>query len=740
MSAYIRRLLGMIKVEESSTKITISGLHSKLLQADLLNHWNTGKISINILTDIRGSSFSFYKFYALEVLYIFSTLIKSERNVRSQRRFLLEAIRQLREVTWLKSLTEPTVNRLDDRYLSNLVFSPLEHQAKFYKHYDEYTQRMQLNGYFLGAAPGLGKTKMGITLFGMLGLKVKIYIVPNNSIEEVWRSSISGGEIIKKEKAPEAWYSSDNKDPEIGKEFYILHYEYLGKFLDFVNNNLKYFKGAGVCIDEASNFNLAHSKTSQRSDNLIELCQLIKSPHVLWMDGTPFRAAGSEAIPFIKTTDPFFTRFVEEGFKKIFGKSATRALDILAHRIGLVLFEVDKSTIVTTDLVVHDWDVELKDGEKYTLKAIRIEMAEYARDRSYYYKQYGPEMVARYHSTIEWFKVNCKTVRGYADLDKYIYCAKALNKARDYRHVREEMLFCNEYEDTVISPNLPNDKKKLFASDKSVYKYVRLKIQGEILGRIVMRARIECNRDLVDGLDHIKPRPDDSGKPHKHAARSDIELMNSMEAKTIIFTSYVEVADKAFDRYTKLGYSPIVVYGETNKDLSSIMDKFRDDPEINPLIATFKSLSTAVPVISANGVFFLNQPERDRTRVQAISRAHRLGQKHTVRVNNFFLYTNGQENISVRSLDIITWSKEQVDLILGKTSIDITSSTESYYEPAKDFSIEELDKIAQESLAGDTEALNEYMKGRELFESTPTKDSNSPVYSNERKSSVLSSW
>ncbi len=739
MTPYLRRMMGMIKVENVGSKISISGLHSHLLLKDLLNHWHTSKIGSNILTDVRGSSFAFHKFYAIEILYIFETLLKSERNVFIQRRFLIECIRQLKENTWLSSLEAPVTNRLNLSYLNQLIFRPLDHQMEFFQMYDELTQRMQINGYFLGSAPGTGKTYMSVALLGMMGMKVKIMIVPPNAMDDPWTKSLRRGGLFKKD--PTSWFSTDKEPPQTGCEFYVVHYDYLGKFLEFVKNNLKFFQGAGVAIDEASNFNLANQHMSQRSTYLVEMCQLINSPHVLWMDGTPFRAAGTEAIPFIKTVDPLFNRYVEEGFRKIFGRSATRALDILANRIGHILYLVEKTDIVKTEVQYRNWDVKVKDGEKYTLKAIRIEMGEYARDRSIYYRDHGKEMVMRYHSTIQWFKDNCTTVRRYSELDSYIFQAKTLAAARDYRHVRDEMLFCNKYENEVIIPALPADMRKTFKSDKSVYKYVRLKIQGEVLGRIVMGARIQCNRDMVDGLDTITPRLEKGEKKPENMARSDLELINSMEAKTIIFTSYVEVADRAFDRYTKLGMKPLVVYGDTNKDLAGIMAKFKAEPEYNPLIATYMSLSTAVPITEANGILFLNQPDRQRTYDQALSRAWRLDQKYTVRANNFFLDTGGQENISLRSLDIITWSKEQVDLILGHTTIDITS-LESYEGSKDELSVEDLDMIAIESIADDPELLEQYLEGRGLFTGTATDEVSQvtePATENKRKS-ILSMW
>jgi type I site-specific restriction-modification system R (restriction) subunit len=61
----------------------------------------------------------------------------------------------------------------------------------------------------------------------------------------------------------------------------------------------------------------------------------------------------------------------------------------------------------------------------------------------------------------------------------------------------------------------------------------------------------------------------------------------------------------------------------------------------------------------------LNAPFRDYELNQAIARVDRIGQPNPVTVVHCYLDTGDVPNISTRSKDILEWSKEQVQQIMG---------------------------------------------------------------------------
>jgi superfamily II DNA/RNA helicase len=213
--------------------------------------------------------------------------------------------------------------------------------------------------------------------------------------------------------------------------------------------------------------------------------------------------------------------------------------------------------------------------------------------------------------------------------------------------MREETQFCNRYELEQIAPYLPTKAMRdAFKNARSVVKYVNLKIQGEALGRVLGTKRVACHVDMINHIGLEK-------------------LVQQSIKKTLIFTSYVEVVDRIADYFKKRDYPVLTAHGKTGELVKTTVDRFQTDFNANPLVATFKSLSTAVPLIEANTVVNINAPFRHYEYEQAISRVDRLGQDTPVEIINVHLDTDDRPNISTRSKDILEWSKEQVAILMG---------------------------------------------------------------------------
>jgi SNF2 family DNA or RNA helicase len=401
---------------------------------------------------------------------------------------------------------------------------------------------------------------------------------------------------------------------------------------------------------------------SLRTQLFIQLCtESLKSKNVLWMSGTPIKAIGKEVIPLLKTIDPWFDSNAEERFLAIFGKSSAKGLDILANRLGYLVHRVTKANVVTNIVEREEIKVMVPNGKQYTLAAVSEEMREFVMDRMEYYRINFKMYESQYeHGLRLWEKHighDRKAQERYAIYKRYV---TLIRTQYDPETMKEESKFCNRYEKEIISI-LSQPVKDQFRNAKSVVKYYKLKVQGEALGRILGKRRMQCNLAIADNT----------------TFETEID---SARKKTVIFTSYVEVVDLIHNKLTDAGYKPLRVYGLTNKDLPNIISTFEKDQDANPLIATFQSLSTAVPLTMASTAFMMNSPFRVGELEQTEARLDRVNQDGPVKFLSTLLNTNGEPNLSTRSNDILEWSRDQVAAIMG-APVAGELTVESFIEP-----------------------------------------------------------
>ena len=657
MYANFSRLLGVISVKETRTHIIAGGIPGLRFTKDIYNQWKTSKIANNLFTSVSRSAVKFPKFYAIEVLYVIEQLMQARRSFTG-RRTLSKIHDELVANTWLHNVTgDGFKSRLDYRKLADLTVTLFPHQLNFIKYYDRTTYEYQLNGLLMDVAPGGGKTITNYALGHLLGADTKIFVVPKNSVIDVWDKTIR---TLFKDKTPTYWHSLSGQEPTLGKEYYIVHFDYLEKFLKFTDANKGSFGQVFLAIDESHNFN----EQSSRTQFLIDLCQSVKARDVVHASGTPFKAMGSEAITLLKTICADFTPEVEASFRKLFGKEAKKALEILANRIGIVSFKVPKTEIETPGVDYTEIKVSIKNGADYTLTSIREKMTKFIEERLKFYNDGMPGYQRLYDNCMDLHdkslaRASPQQIRDFAQYRAYI---KSIRKGYDPVTMKDMVMYCNRYELKKIIPSLPEAYRKPFLNVRAIIKYVDLKVMGEALSQVLGKLRIQCHLDML---------------PHMPLS----EWIDNSLSKTVIFTSYVEVVKELNVLLSAAGYKPLLVYGETNKDLPAIVKKFDQDEDANPLIATFKSLSTAVPLTMASTELFTNSPFREYERNQAIARMDRIGQKHRCRLGELFLDTGEEPNISTRSKDILAWSKNQVEAILGvQAPDDLEASLESLVE------------------------------------------------------------
>lgn len=642
MFGAVMRFVGLVRVSAHKNQIVISGLPGDLLARDVTKMWASGRVTNNLFTKITRSHITFNRFFLIEVVFILEQLYHSKQRTQTSKRLIKAAIDELMDKTWLKELSKQKnhVPRLNLKHLDKFHKTPLSHQAEFFDIYNTQVDQFHLNGYMLAAKAGSGKTLTQLMVSECREADVSIIVVPKNSVVDVWEKALRN----EFKNPPTYWHSLQGTPAEPGMRYYIFHYESLEAAIELAGKLAGTVKKVYVGLDESHNFN---TRDSLRTNLFIQLCRILNVTDVIWASGTPIKALGFETIPFLITVvRSDFDADAEARFRKIFGKDAKRANDILRHRIGLMSYKVTDLGSMENRMTIEEIKISIPNANKYTLLNLKEMMRDYITERSAYYKQHFERYETVYKQGLAFYEKTIRTAAEKEDFKRYKASIKMISGGYDPRSMKEEAIFCNRFELKTIMPVLPAGIRKEFKGARSVIKYVELKIVGEALGNVLGKQRTQCHVDMVDYM------PLEA-------------IIDNAKKKTLIFSSYVEVVKKIVARLVAAGYRPVEVHGETNKNLPALVKQFFTDPDANPCVATFQSLSTAVPMIAANTEIMTNAPYRDGEREQAIARVNRIGQDEDVWIFDLFLDTGNEPNISTRSKDILEWSKAQVSAILG---------------------------------------------------------------------------
>lgn len=639
MFSDFKRLFGSVSCEEKDGIITISGVPTYVIERDISKLWKSSKISNNIIIDHGRSYFSFYSFFALEIDYVINKLL-DQRTIRASRNTLRKISDELRTNTWISKLHLMNGNPrpdhiLDYSKLNKFDLKPLEYHQRFFEEFEYAVSLMGLQGYILAGAPGSGKTLVNLMLGEMLRVDYVYIVCPKNATINVWEDN-----IVKRYKVKPTYWVEQYKKPYNDQKIVIVHYEALDALTELSKKHTN--KNVLIILDESHNLN---ELDTGRTQKFIKLCKSIKKKYVVWASGTPIKALGAETIPIFSTIDPLFTDEVVIAFKKIYGKDANTGLDILMHRIGLVTTFIEKRELKLQEPNILTIPVKTPNANKFLLSNVREKMTQFIKERVEYYKERRKADEKLFYECLKKYELYTNIGLDTEYMKYNVFLQEIIGSSK-YRHLKDEMAFCTKYENQEIIPNLPSHLVNDFKDVRSIIKYTPLKIQGECLGRVLGGMRIECITELAKHVDYL-------------------EIMESTEKKTVVFTSYVNALEAAKDTLEELGCKPAVVYAKTNANLNNIIKEFEVNKNINPLVATFDSLSTAVPLTMADTMIMLNVPFRAYVYDQAIARIHRLGASTQITVNIISLDTGSEPNLSTRSVDILKWSQSQVQAILG---------------------------------------------------------------------------
>lgn len=654
MISYLRRRMAMLDIISTSQYVLIRGIDKFGLFKDINVYWEVSQITKYMFMTSSSSDVKFQHYFLPDFIYMMRQLEQAKRTYLPKRTYE-RLIELLLEKTWIGDAEQkPVKSLIDEKTLGSQCPWPLkDYQIGAIKQYGTIVPAYNLRGYLLDAGTGSGKTMIGIEWSESLHASKTIVICPPNIVAPVWGAHLR--EVIKYPKR--TWLSTEGQSLSLDYDYYVVHYQQLDMLLDYVRLHAKDFKNVALIIDESHNLNKV---TADRTLNTIDVRTVLGVQNTLFESATAIGAVGLECIPFLRISDPLFTPDVEERYRRIYGKSAKRANEILQNRLGIMKYYIPKQELPNVVESHYDINVKLPDGKDFTLAKISKHLRDFMMERMSFYEANKAKYTATYEECIGLFEATLKP-NEMPQYREYKANIAVIRQGFDPSEHKAISQFCNHYERKVISPRLPDKMRHAFRDAKSVVKYPKLKVMGEALG-LLGKYRSECHLEMVDHIDMAT-------------------YIDGAKKKTVIFSSYVDVVEAAAQKLRAEGYMPVVVHGMMGKSIPELLREFNTNPDANPLITTFQSLSTGVPLISANRTLYLNYPFRAIIKTQADGRTSRLGQTENCDYFGFLLDTGNEPNVSTRNLDIMAWSAEQVGSIMGVKNIDLDAySTESILE------------------------------------------------------------
>lgn len=237
--------------------------------------------------------------------------------------------------------------------------------------------------------------------------------------------------------------------------------------------------------------------------------------------------------------------------------------------------------------------------------------------------------------------------------------------ARDLPPVTEQTVYCD----------MTDEQQKLYEEEKSA-------IRNTILGNIenighdktaivvlqgLMKLRLISNHPVLSEPEFS----DQSGK--FETVIQDVENVVAEGHKILIFSSFVKHLDLFASHFSERGLNYVMLTGKTT-NREKIVNTFQDDISCKAFLISLKAGGVGLNLTSADYVFILDPWWNPAAEMQALNRAHRIGQDKSVFVYKY----------------ISTGSIEEKIVRLQERKSKIAETFISSNNPLKDINIKEI--------------------------------------------------
>lgn len=621
-----------------------------------------------LVEDING--LCFHHFFALEASKIFEELA-----YRYGFTYYQKISSQLWTKTWLKEYIEERAgDPLSLDPLRAIRFDFKDYQRTFIADYPNLKRRLNLRGTVLSFDQGLGKTLTAVGLAECLGKK-RVYVVCPNTLRDVWL-----GELRK--------YYARYDDVTVAKREIYVHgtpgQEYSGKDCRFVivNNEAitKIYDTVGdvsgadsmLILDEGHNFrNFRGSRTTE----LIALREKIGCDDVLPMSGTPIKATPNEIVPVLLLIDKLFDMDAAKTYNSLFDIDDVSTKNVVQERFGKIIYRKRKADVIDLPKK-HELTLSLHvdDNEQYLLENIApvvnqrfLEIYAEKMNRLGDQREKYVEYVMRYSTS------------GMMERDKYLMWVKnygsqgrSAGAEGNWHEITVHQM--EEYADKHILPNVPKEQLNDFRNIHAQVLLTRRSAMGEAVGEIMPKMRTQLYLDLW-----------------KANKAEIIKRIKECPQKTVLFSIFLPIVRQIHADLNEAGVGAVLVTGDVKNERTAVIDQFKNDDDIEAMVATSQTLSTGVTLVEASQMFFFGTPWRSADYNQAADRIHRIGQLNDVTIYNVILGTT-KPNLSTRMQDILRWSERMFGTLIDNEEGGGHLFNNEAAEP--DWGREVLDEIA----------------------------------------------
>jgi SNF2 family DNA or RNA helicase len=584
------------------------------------------------------------EFFALELINLFEMLEETYGMA-----YYGAMGRRVYSATWVSKCyrESQSVQPVDTSVLDTILdkkYKLKPHQLEFIQKYPVMKAAIGMRGVLLSFDQGLGKTLTSIALSAALGKQCVLIICPN-TLRENWKREIESY-LVRYTKNPdlaprEIYVHKISKVADIDQANYLIFNQ---ESLDHIMSSIPKNKVDMLIIDESHNF---RNMSGTRTEKIIELLNLLRADvDVLPMSGTPIKAAPGEIAPMLTLLDPRFDIETGKMFSKIFDVDTDSTSRLIETRFKMLIYRKLKSQVL--DLPPKSEGVlsfGVKDYERYRLDNIKSMVNEKFAE---IWAEELPKRSERMEMYIQFIKQYSRA--GDIKTSAYILVVQTglIDSGRDKskkrfitRGVFHELTNrdIDEFPKKYVLPYLDKEQTKEFTKLHTEFINIRTSCMSRSIGAVYPKQRTAMYCEMIE-----------------QNVPQIVDRINSATKKTIIFSTMLEVVDRAHTLLDPIVGSVKIVGGNSGQRFSEI-DKFKYSDDIEVLCATSQTLSTGVTLVEANQIIFFGTPWRSADYHQASDRVHRIGQTHPVQIWIASL-PDTMPNLSSRMTDILQWSSQ----------------------------------------------------------------------------------